>query len=436
MSKLPRATSSVPTAATCNATQLSPVATNRPRTDSSQAESVPDAADQAPTRIACPRPADPPATPSVTHPIDSSIGPAPSKSSLRAMTLSELRAQCDDETTWLLSGLIARGSTTLITSQWKTGKTTLLTVLLARMARGGLLAGLDVAAGSAAVVSEEAPVHWIERARKIGLGDHVFWFCRPFHGPPRPEEWNDLMGALADLRRRHGVDLIAIDPLAAFLPGGSENDATAVLRMIASLQRLTELGAAVLLLHHPAKGKRPEGQSARGSGALAAAVDVLVEITRLPGHEPSDRRRKLRAWSRFDQTPRTLVLELTESGADYRRIEQAESERLTEQWDLIESVLNESRRSMTRKEIRADWPEDHPRPDLSVLWRWLGAAVDQGRLRRRGTGHKNDPYRYWPPRHVKAWRRWYLRDFPALSDDILDEFLGLDSIDDPERKRG
>ena len=41
---------------------------------------------------------------------------------------------------WLWRGYLAPGNVTLLTSQWKSGKTTLLSVLLARRVAGGTLA--------------------------------------------------------------------------------------------------------------------------------------------------------------------------------------------------------------------------------------------------------------------------------------------------------
>src|SRR5438309_6708988 len=61
---------------------------------------------------------------------------------------------------WLWHGYLGPGKMTLLTSQWKSGKTTLVSLLLARMAGGGALAGLPVAAGRAAVISEESPQLW------------------------------------------------------------------------------------------------------------------------------------------------------------------------------------------------------------------------------------------------------------------------------------
>src|SRR5207248_9083231 len=55
---------------------------------------------------------------------------------------------------WLWHGYLAPGNLTLLTSLWKAGKTTLLSVLLSRLHSGGSFAGRSPAPGNAAVVSE------------------------------------------------------------------------------------------------------------------------------------------------------------------------------------------------------------------------------------------------------------------------------------------
>ena len=344
---------------------------------------------------------------------------------LWGMTLDQMRAtNTSGETRWLWHGLIARGSTTLFSSQWKSGKTTLLSLLLARMDAGGTLAGREVAPGSAAVVSEEAPALWLERGVKLRIGKHVTWFCRPFVGPPGPDDWDQLLGALLEAHRDRSLHLVSIDPLAAFLPRGSENDAATMMQVVASLRALTDLGIAVVLVHHPAKGRRIEGQSPRGSGALAAAVDILIEMSQ-PADPESARRRRLRAWSRYDDTPAEMRIELNEAGDDYELVEHFGDDDLPMQWELIDSVLDDNKKLMTRKQIRDDWPEDYPRPDATTLWRWLEAAVSQGRLQRLGDGKKNSPFRYWPAHHEQDWRTWWIRQCPWVQDHIIDELLGL-----------
>src|SRR5206468_12495095 len=56
---------------------------------------------------------------------------------------------------WIWHGYLARHSLTLLTGQWKIGKTTLLAALLARMGSGGELAGRPVSPGRAIVITEE-----------------------------------------------------------------------------------------------------------------------------------------------------------------------------------------------------------------------------------------------------------------------------------------
>src|SRR5262249_35157753 len=152
---------------------------------------------------------------------------------------------------WLWHGYLGAGKMTLLTSQWKCGKTTLISVLLTRMAQGGKLAGLPVAAGHAAVVSEEDAESWDLRCRKLKMGNHLSLFCRPFTGRPSMAEWRALVDVLLDIRRREGLALVVIDPLTLFFPASSENVAEAVTECLLPLRDLTAVGVSVLLVHHP-----------------------------------------------------------------------------------------------------------------------------------------------------------------------------------------
>src|SRR5690348_15100968 len=87
-----------------------------------------------------------------------------SASALQPQSYQELAAQAEADTSsnlsWLWHGYLAAGQVTVLTSQWKTGKTTLLSVLLERMHSGRALAGRNVQIGRAAVITEESGVHW------------------------------------------------------------------------------------------------------------------------------------------------------------------------------------------------------------------------------------------------------------------------------------
>jgi hypothetical protein len=304
--------------------------------------------------------------------------------------------QTATELRWLWTGYLGAGAVTLLTSRWKAGKTTLLSVLLAKMAAGGELAGGEVAAGRAVVVSEESPELWRRRGEKLGYGPHLAFLCRPFRGKPSADEWRALVDRLADEHARRGLDLVVIDTLATFLPGSDENNAAAMLAALAPLQRLTAAGLAVFLLHHPRKDSRAELEP-RGSGALAGFADVLAQ---LDGPRPGctrGRRRMLRAVSRFDETPPERLIELTDDGTDYTVVSDAGSEEFVVGWAVLRTVLEDASRKLTRLEVLSQWPQDHPKPSPQALWNWLERAVAAGLVGRDGAGRRNAPFLYWLP---------------------------------------
>src|SRR6267142_6816541 len=90
---------------------------------------------------------------------------------------SELGAAAQHFLSWLWHGYLAPGKVTALVSPAKSGKTTLVSHLLARLAQGGQLAGLAVAPGRAIIVSEEAACDWDARCRQLGLGQNVQFLC-------------------------------------------------------------------------------------------------------------------------------------------------------------------------------------------------------------------------------------------------------------------
>jgi hypothetical protein len=305
---------------------------------------------------------------------------------------------------WLWQGYLAPGAVTFLTGQWKAGKTTLASVLLARLKAGGDLAGQPLAPGRAVVVSEESLEHWQRRSRYLDFGDHVGWYCEPFPGRPRPDEWRACVEGIAALHARCDFALVMIDALAAFFPGRAENNAGCMLEALAPLRQLTRRGLSVLVLHHPSKGDPPLGQLARGSGALSAAADILLEMRFYPSAEEDDRRRWLQALSRFPETPRQKVIELTADGTDYVCRGTFHEEEFAARWEILRTILAEAPSRYTRLEILGRWTGAKP-PDKASLTRWLERAVVQGLLRKDGRCQKSHPYRYWLPEREEAWRR-------------------------------
>jgi hypothetical protein len=306
---------------------------------------------------------------------------------------------------WLWHGYIAFGSVSLLTSRWKTGKTTLLSVLLSRLRTGGSLAGLETAAAPALVVSEESPILWVERGRKTPFGPDVRWLCRPFVAKPSREEWFGLVHHLEQLTTGART-LIVIDPLAMVLPGYDENNAGAIIDSLAPLYRLATAGHAVLLLHHPRKGRTLEP---RGSGAITGMVDILIEMDAARNEAEQPNRRWLRARGRVDGVVRERLIELNAEHTDYREVDPEEAD-LTDGWPVIEWVLSDAHGKSTRKEILASWPEMREKPHPASLWKWLEHAVSDGRIERDGEGRPHKPFRYW----LRSREKYFLPDLPPL----------------------
>jgi hypothetical protein len=333
--------------------------------------------------------------------------PTPSRTAAdllgRVVAARDLDKQRFTPPCWLWHGYLGPGKATLLTSQWKSGKTTLVSLLLARMQQGGQLAGLPVAAGKAFIISEESEADWRPRFAHLGIRDNVDLLCRPFTAQPSMDQWLALIDTAAALRHRQGSDLVVIDSLAYFLPAHSENSASALLECLTPLQRLTTAGMSVLLPHHPRKGKTVAGQAARGSGALPSFVDVIMEMGYYADPDDLDRRRRLVAFSRHDDTPRHLLMELNADGTDYVVL-QSGLEALGDSWPAVLQALAEAHRKLTRQEILDRWSPDYPRPDSTTLWRWLSRAVAGGIVRQEGTGRPRDPFRYWLPQREEFLR--------------------------------
>src|SRR5258708_7474966 len=218
---------------------------------------------------------------------------------------AELANAAQKRLSWLWDGYLAPGKVTALISPPKSGKTTLLCHLLARLAQGGLLAGRAVAPGRALVVSEEAASDWDARCRQLALGPNVQFLCRPFRGArPTDAQWLALIAGLQALHRQEALDLVVLDALATLLPGYAETCAPKMLDCLLPLQALASRGPALWLLHHPAKGKRADAQSARGSGALSGLAAIGLGMSCTPRARSRGRRPRILPSSPYVETPR------------------------------------------------------------------------------------------------------------------------------------
>jgi hypothetical protein len=200
----------------------------------------------------------------------------------------------------------------------------------------------------------------------------------------------------------------------------TENDAAEMLQTLASLQRLTARGVSVLLCHHPEKGTVLPGQAARGSGALAAqaaqsaSADILLEMQAVCRRNPQDRRRRLRAFSRYAATPPTWVIEWTADGLDYEALGPSAELDFARGWPVLQALLANAEGPLTRRTLLREWPDTAPAPAKLTLWKWLTRAVREGHVLQQGFGTRKEPYQYSLPGMQEKWQANFLADFNRM----------------------
>jgi hypothetical protein len=296
---------------------------------------------------------------------------------------------------YIWSGFIARESVTLLTSLWKAGKTTLLALLLKAMGDGSLLAGRAVTAGKVLVCTEESARLWAGRRDKLKLGDHAYFDIRPFRMRPGFADWLRYVEHLADVVQRYKLSLVCLDTFAAVSPTDDENDASKMMAALTPLRAITDTGAGVLLSHHPRKGDASEGQASRGSGALPGFCDVIVEMRRVRPGERGNRQRELVAYSRFDDTPPELVIELAEDGLSYEALGTSSELGRKNRARVLLGLLPKQAPGWTVEEVLSAWPDDTPKPGERTIRQDLSNGADANKWSRTGEGKSGSPYRYW-----------------------------------------
>src|SRR6516162_1903965 len=102
--------------------------------------------------------------------------------SISPFRVDSLAAASPEAPDWLWRGYLAPGQLTLLTSLWKSGKTTLLSVLLSRLNEGGHLLGMPILPTKALVLSEENRDLWTSRSQRLDFGEHINLISRPFAG--------------------------------------------------------------------------------------------------------------------------------------------------------------------------------------------------------------------------------------------------------------
>jgi hypothetical protein len=126
---------------------------------------------------------------------------------------------------------------------------------------------------------------------------------------------------------------------------------------------------------------------------------------------------------RYPATPAEVVVALAADGTDYALVADADAgaESFAAGWPVLRQVLEDAGHRPTRKQVLANWPDDHPAPGKSHLAEWLERAVGSGLAARGGSGRKRDPYRYWLPGREDELRddELFLEELPPFDQGVI-----------------
>jgi hypothetical protein len=310
---------------------------------------------------------------------------------------SELRI-VDESQKWLWKGCLARGSITLLSALWKSGKTTFISYLLRAFQNDRRFCGMEVAPAKVLYVSEESETRWAERRDELGLGDHVSFLNRPFMGKPDWGGWREFLFHLRQCVEQDPVDLIVFDTLSNLWPVRDENDAAQVQSALMPLHQLVGDSIALEAVHHLRKGDGKEATGSRGSGALTAFVDVILELRRYDPNNRHDRRRVLTGYGRWDGVPEEVVCELLADKSGYVAHGDKQEVAQIDMRVVIFRLLPNEPPGKTIEGIMDDWPGDEA-PRKSRVLDELRRGMDGGDWHREGEGKRGSPFTYWadPP---------------------------------------
>ncbi len=292
--------------------------------------------------------------------------------------VEELKAGDGLETKWILKGLIPSGGLVLLAGAPKAGKSTLAGHITTAVSMGTYFLGCKTTAVNVLWLAlEERRQDAGRRLYALGAGENVFYQPAPFKAT------EENLQKLASWAAEKNVRLVVVDTLPQMLGVESENDAAEINKALEPLLHLArEKDIAFLLLHHLRKGQGAGGEIIRGSSAIFGSVDIAVTFEKDKDHKC---RRSFQTYSRYDETPENMVIELTQDG--YQVIGKVEDVKAQEKDERLKGVLSALTTDWQTVEAIAEGAS----LSVSTARRLLRKLVSNGVIESNGGGKKKDP---------------------------------------------
>jgi hypothetical protein len=269
------------------------------------------------------------------------------------------------------------------------GKTTLLTHLSAAVVRGEEFLGSQTIQSPVVYLTEQNWGSFREALRRAGLldcQDFAFLLWADAIGQP----WERVAAEAVEECRRRGARLLVVDTIAPFagLMGSTENDSGNALAAMKPLQMAASIGISPVMVQHERKGGGEIVESGRGSTAFAGAVDILLSLSRPKGRGQLSVR-ELHGISRFDETPSSMLIELTDEGyvshGEVRPIAQEKARKA-----ILDALPKSKQDAITLPELMAICEISR-----TTAQKAADTLVREGLIHKNGEGKRSYPFRFW-----------------------------------------
>ena len=314
------------------------------------------------------------------------LAAAPTRT-LQPISAKQLLQQPAPEQQYLWSGILPQGAIALLAGREKGrgGKTTLAFGLIRAILRNEPFLQRETQRARVLYISEENSASLRNKIHALHIdSDDLLILPREAFGANLAHALKRNQDALLQLCTTENIGLVVVDTFQAFggLRGDAENQVGSVMDALAPLFGVNARGVTVLLIHHHAKAT----SEPRGSTALTAAVDVVINLTRQQGDNRDNAR--LLAWEGRWGLGELIYTYDTDTAEFHAAGTPEEHELATLQQRVLE-LLQNATEPLTEKQISDQLQAPRQRVNIA-----LHRLLEANRIQREGEGKRNAPYRY------------------------------------------
>lgn len=247
------------------------------------------------------------------------------------------------------------------------------------MEKDEVFAGQKTTRCNVLILSEESKTQWVERREELSLQLPIYVLPNPLKIKPSYRDWVRWLEWIKEYCKKQQIEFVIIDTVSEFWSVNDENKATEVTQALMPLNFLTEDNIAVLLVHHFRKSGGTQGTAARGSGALSSKVDIIVDFTRYEDSEETTKR-KLSCLSRFDETPKEIVLDYV--NGTYQVLGSSGEVKKQEKLTKMLILFREYTEGFTVTQVFENWDTDEfgKKPTKRTIQRYIASLIDSKQI--------------------------------------------------------